>query len=306
MLGLMLVAFMSISAMISATIGKGRFYLQRTKSGREFRRAYYGEWVEKLFAGISTVGFLPMALIELGRGIAWLMQDDTEEPYIFSIFLTTFLALCYYQLLLTIAHRCENDYRYRKIQAFTIGYRLASGKMVADMADLMASFERVRKTMSRHVVFDPDAELDIIDPAIPAEMKRSKRIHLSGGHLEIEKSRNHRGWGVVRCVRHRHCMTTGNLALESEKPVPEEASPQADVAMPIVNLKPTPEELLSLQLAALPKEDCELIEQLFLEEPAIRYFALAPNYSVRLSIIPESETVPRHVRICGIVHKRAR
>lgn len=297
MMGLLLVAFILMSAMISAAIGRWRFYLQCTQSGREFRRAHYGAWVEKSFAALSAVGFSPLAFVLLAEVIAWIADDYTEGPLFFSVILVAILAVCYYQFILEVARHFENDYRYRTVQEFTVPCRLRGGKKMVDAEELLTAIERARRKMSRYVVLGPDVELDIIDPAIPAEMKRIRR-RTSSRRSEIEASRSHRGWGIVRPVGRR--MIIGNLALDSEKVFASEAEPETKT-LPIINLKPTPEEFLEQQLTALPSEDRELVEQLFSEEPVIRRLVLAPDYLVRLSIVPETESAPRHVRIRGII-----
>lgn len=297
MMGLLLVAYTLMSAMVGATIGKGRFYLFRCQSGREFRRARYGTWAEKLFAGLSTVGFSLLTLIPLAEVIAKLADDRTEGPYFFSAILIAVIAICYYQLILGIAYRCENDYQYRTAQRFVVPCRLKGGKKLVDIEELLMAVERARKTMSHYVAIEPGAELDIIDPSIPAELKRAK--HSVSQRSRIEASRRHRGWGIVRPVSQR--MVIGNLALDGEKLPTAEPEPKVEVALPIINLKPTLEEQLNLQLAALPSEDRELVEQLFTREPVIRRLILAPNCRVRLSIVPATETAPRRVQISGIV-----
>lgn len=296
----MLVAYIITSVMLSAAIGKGRYYLQRTTSGRTFRRSYYGAWVEKLFAGLSTVGFSSLIFIPIGRIFAYLSQDNTAEPYFFSIYPVMLLALVYYQFILMVAKRCENDYRRLKIQEYTLPYRVQNGKKIVDTEDILAIIAQAQKTMSQRVIFDANAELDIIDPTIRPEMKRIQRSTRSR-RLKIEASRRHQGWGIVR--RTEPYLVIGNLALEGEKTPTSETEPQASsAALPIVNLKLTPKELLELQLAVLPEEDRELIEQLFVDEPVILRLALKPNCTVRFSIIPATDAIPRHIQLRGIVY----
>lgn len=297
MMGVLLVAYVLMSAMVGATVGKGRFYLFRCQSGREFCHARYGAWVEKLFAGLSTAGLSLLVFIPLAKIIAKLADDYTEGPLFFSAFLIAVIAACYYQLMLEIARRCENDYRYRTVQNFVVPCRLKNGKKIVDAEDLLTAVERAQRMMSQYVAIDSGAELDIIDPSIPAELKRVKRSVLQ--RSRIEASRRHPGWGIVRPVGQR--MVIGNLALDDEKLPTIEPEPKVETVLPIVNLKPTPEDQLNLQLAALSNEDRELVEQLFTKEPVIRRLILTPNCQVRLSIIPATETTPRHVQICGIV-----
>lgn len=264
--------------------------------------------MEKLVAGLSAAGFSPILMLALGKGFAWLTGDYTEGPYIFSTCLVAPLSLAYYQFLLTVAQRCENDYYSRKVQQVSVPCQNRNGKIIVNLDDIMSAFERARRVMSRRVVFEPEAEVDIIDPTLPAEMKREKRRAKTQGQFEVEALPRHRGWGVVRQSK-RRCITSDNLALDVKM-----SEPQKEAAMPIVNLRLTPEELLAFQLASLPKEDRELVEQLFLEEPMIKQLALRPDCTVRLSIVPETpevpatETspavaaVPRHVQIRGVVY----
>lgn len=294
MMGFMLVAYILMSVMLNAVVGKGRFYLQHTHSGREFRHSRYGVWLEKLFAGLSTAGLLPILLIVFGAGLAQLTGDRTEKPYVFSICLIPPLALTYYQLLLTVAHRCENDYRYLKIQQVTVPCQKQRGKIIVDVNDILLAFEQARKTMSHHVVLESGAGVDIIDPTLSAEMKRDKRYAGPYTQLTVEECSRHEGWGVVRQSNHRRII--GNLALDTKL-----AELQVKAALPIINLRPTSEEMLEFQLASLSKEDRRLIERLFLEAPVLRQLALHPSFTIRLGIVSATEDTPRHVRIRGIV-----
>lgn len=281
MIGLLLVALMLMSVMLSAAIGKGRFCLQ-CDSGQFSRRPCYGEWVEKLFAGLSTAGFLPLAFMALAECFAWLARDNSEKPFILSGCVIAIFATCYYYGILAIARNCESNYRWLEEQ------------------DYVPSCEQECDTVQ---LAKPKVELDIINPNIRASV-RGRRIEPRERvqkYYEVDAPSRYQGWGVVRPAEQAQRETiSGSLALD----VTEVEEPQA---MPATNPDFEPEELLELKLKpyfeGLPKEDYDLVLEYFREHNELIELVLSPKHQVSISFVPATEVRPRHIQVHGIVYR---